>query len=147
MHCCLIRSYASYPSLSSSSSPPYSYFSRDVCRPFTFLLALGVVSLGILAFVDVDQSRIECRAFLLSEATRSGYIIDDEEYARVRGEGRGGKDGGLLKQNLHEGDDSKGTAASKVVEVVLVDGQSMDGQVKVPMVVGELEREAVTRKS
>ncbi|WWC65512.1 uncharacterized protein I303_108130 [Kwoniella dejecticola CBS 10117] len=38
--------------------------------PFTFLLALGVVSFGILACVNVDKSRRECRKYLEDEAIR-----------------------------------------------------------------------------
>lgn len=38
--------------------------------PFTFLLALGVFAVIILFCVDVDKSRIECRAYLEEEARR-----------------------------------------------------------------------------
>jgi hypothetical protein len=38
--------------------------------PFTFLLGLGVFSVGILVFVDVDKSKRECRKYLEEEAVR-----------------------------------------------------------------------------
>jgi hypothetical protein len=38
--------------------------------PFTFLLALGAVSMVILFCVDVDKSRKECRRYLEAEAVR-----------------------------------------------------------------------------
>ncbi|OCF40185.1 hypothetical protein I317_06010 [Kwoniella heveanensis CBS 569] len=44
--------------------------SGNTNMPFTFLLGLGVVSVGILACVNVDQSRIECRKYLEDEAVR-----------------------------------------------------------------------------
>ncbi|WWC93161.1 uncharacterized protein L201_008129 [Kwoniella dendrophila CBS 6074] len=44
--------------------------SGNTNMPFTFLLALGVVSVGILACVNVDKSRKECRKYLEDEAIR-----------------------------------------------------------------------------
>jgi hypothetical protein len=38
--------------------------------PFTFLLGLGVFAVAILFCVDVDKSRLECRAYLEEEASR-----------------------------------------------------------------------------
>lgn len=38
--------------------------------PFTFLLCLGTVAVGILFCVDVDKSRRECRKYLEEEAVR-----------------------------------------------------------------------------
>jgi hypothetical protein len=65
--------------------------------PFTFLLALGVFSVGILCCVNVEKSRVECRRYLEEEAVRvygmggmekrvgSGEEVDGE------GEGREGE--------------------------------------------------------
>ncbi|WVQ66630.1 uncharacterized protein L199_004815 [Kwoniella botswanensis] len=44
--------------------------SGNTNMPFTFLLALGVVSVGILACVNVEKSRKECRKYLEDEAIR-----------------------------------------------------------------------------
>lgn len=44
--------------------------SGNTNMPFTFLLALGVFSVAILVMVDVDKSRIECRAYLDEEVKR-----------------------------------------------------------------------------
>lgn len=54
--------------------------------PFAFLLALGAVSVVVLALVDVDKSRVECRMYLVDEATRI-YKLDPR--------GRHVADGGL----------------------------------------------------
>lgn len=48
--------------------------------PFTFLLALGFVSLLILLCVDVDKSRRECRRYLEEEAIRI-YKLSEREIA------------------------------------------------------------------
>ncbi|WVQ74264.1 hypothetical protein IAR50_003861 [Cryptococcus sp. DSM 104548] len=57
--------------------------SNNTNMPFTFLLALGFVSVGILACVDVDKSRRECRKYLEDEAIRV-YGMDAEEVGVVR---------------------------------------------------------------
>jgi len=44
--------------------------SGNTNMPFTFLLALGVFAVAILFCVNVDKSRIECRAYLEEEARR-----------------------------------------------------------------------------
>lgn len=44
--------------------------SGNTNMPFTFLLALGFVAMGILFAVDVDKSRKECRKYLEDEAVR-----------------------------------------------------------------------------
>jgi hypothetical protein len=44
--------------------------SGNTNMPFTFLLALGTVSVGILWCVNVDKSRVECRRYLEDEAIR-----------------------------------------------------------------------------
>ena len=46
--------------------------------PFTFLLALGTVSVVILYFVDVDKSRRECRKYLEDEAFRVYGMTEGE---------------------------------------------------------------------
>lgn len=46
--------------------------------PFTFLLGLGFVSLLILAAVNVDKSRRECRRYLEDEAIRI-YKLSERE--------------------------------------------------------------------
>lgn len=46
--------------------------------PFTFLLGLGVISVGILSCVDVEKSRKECRKYLEDEAARV-YGMDSAE--------------------------------------------------------------------
>lgn len=71
--------------------------SGNTNMPFTFLLALGVFSVGILCCVNVEKSRVECRRYLEEEAVRvygmggmekrvgSGEEVDGE------GEGREGE--------------------------------------------------------
>lgn len=54
--------------------------------PFTFLLGLGVFSIGILWFVDVDKSRVECRQYLEEEASRV-YKLGSAELLDVGSEG------------------------------------------------------------
>jgi len=54
--------------------------------PFTFLLGLGVFSIGILWFVDVDKSRVECRRYLEEEASRV-YELGSAELLDVGSEG------------------------------------------------------------
>ncbi|WVF68804.1 hypothetical protein IAT40_003576 [Kwoniella sp. CBS 6097] len=44
--------------------------SGNTNMPFTFLLGLGIVSVGILACVNVEKSRLECRKYLEDEAVR-----------------------------------------------------------------------------
>jgi hypothetical protein len=50
--------------------------------PFTFLLGLGVFSVGILVFVDVDKSKRECRKYLEEEAVRV-YKMSEVEVLTV----------------------------------------------------------------
>ncbi|TYJ57909.1 hypothetical protein B9479_001264 [Cryptococcus floricola] len=57
--------------------------SGNTNMPFTFLLGLGVVSVGILACVDVEKSRMECRKYLEDEAIRV-YGMDPEDIGVVR---------------------------------------------------------------
>jgi hypothetical protein len=46
--------------------------------PFTFLLALGVLAVAVLACVNVEKSRHECRRYLEEEAVRVyGYSEKD----------------------------------------------------------------------
>lgn len=52
--------------------------------PFAFLLALGAVSVVILWLVDVDKSRIECRMYLVDEATRV-YKLDPKAHLESTG--------------------------------------------------------------
>ncbi|WVR08359.1 hypothetical protein IAU60_005414 [Kwoniella sp. DSM 27419] len=52
--------------------------SGNTNMPFTFLLGLGAVSVGILACVNVEKSRIECRKYLEDEAVRV-YGMDSSE--------------------------------------------------------------------
>jgi hypothetical protein len=60
-----------------SSSCRFSYSSHP--RPFVFLLALGALAVFILYLVDVEASRRECRAYLVSEAARVYDIHGGEE--------------------------------------------------------------------
>lgn len=46
--------------------------------PFTFLLGLGFVALLILATVDVDKSRRECRRYLEDEAVRVYKLMEQQ---------------------------------------------------------------------
>lgn len=55
--------------------------------PFTFLLALGTVSILILMCVNVDKSRKECRQYLEDEAFRV-YGMSEAEVVIV-GDARG----------------------------------------------------------
>lgn len=60
--------------------------------PFTFLLGLGIFSVGILWLVDVDKSRIECRKYLEGEATKMYSMSDSVNgsgYTSWRGENGG----------------------------------------------------------
>ena len=54
--------------------------------PFTFLLALGAVSMFGLFFVNVDKSRRECRLYLEDEAMRV-YKIAKEDAAGLAADG------------------------------------------------------------
>lgn len=54
--------------------------SGNTNMPFTFLLALGTVAMGILFAVDVDKSRKECRKYLEGEAIRV-YKLSEESIA------------------------------------------------------------------
>lgn len=62
--------------------------SGNTNMPFVFLLALGVLSVGILALVDVEKSRLECKAYLEEEARRvygapGGTTVEDEAVENV----------------------------------------------------------------
>lgn len=63
--------------------------------PFTFLLCLGVFSVGILWFVNVDKSRVECRRYLEEEAVRV-YGMDGKEV-------KGGLGSGTSVGHVHVG--------------------------------------------
>jgi hypothetical protein len=47
--------------------------------PFTFLLALGIVSVCILSCVNVEKSRHECRRYLEEEAVRLYGFVQREK--------------------------------------------------------------------
>lgn len=59
--------------------------SGNTNMPFTFLLGLGVVSVGILACVDVEKSRKECRKYLEDEAIRV-YGMDLADVVVISGQ-------------------------------------------------------------
>lgn len=72
--------------------------SRNNNMPFTFLLALGTLSVGILACVNVDKSRRECRQYLEDEAIRV-YGMDAAKVGLI-------DDGGVMagRRDLATGD-------------------------------------------
>lgn len=51
------------PIVSSAISSDTSSLTAKYNTPFAFLFALGVVSAGLLFFVDVEKSRVECAEF------------------------------------------------------------------------------------
>ncbi|OXG18093.1 hypothetical protein C367_04908 [Cryptococcus neoformans Ze90-1] len=75
--------------------------SGNTNMPFTFLLGLGVVSVGILACVDVEKSRKECRKYLEDEAIRV-YGMDSADVIVISGESiemnKAGRPGGSAEE-------------------------------------------------
>ncbi|KIR34151.1 hypothetical protein I352_03386 [Cryptococcus deuterogattii MMRL2647] len=76
--------------------------SGNTNMPFTFLLGLGVVSVGILSCVDVEKSRKECRKYLEDEAVRV-YGMDSAEVIVVGSQSmqmeKAGRSGGNIEEN------------------------------------------------
>lgn len=60
--------------------------SGNTNMPFTFLFALGALAVIILFLVDVDKSRVECRAYLEEEVETvygSSVRVEGEVNRRV----------------------------------------------------------------
>ncbi|KAE8539378.1 hypothetical protein D1P53_004478 [Cryptococcus gattii VGV] len=76
--------------------------SGNTNMPFTFLLGLGVISVGILSCVDVEKSRKECRKYLEDEAVRV-YGMDSAEVIVVGSQSmemdKAGRPGGNIEES------------------------------------------------